>query len=240
MGVDRTSSERGRRYRNRVKLEDSTRGNSAISPEKYKKDIPVQAWMESRYLATLSEWLDKDQDVYSRTRTLSEVLQEGVRLLVEHLVRRGEVDMVDDPLAAQNMLVMKYRISIRKGYGARGKNNSIHNQVLTERRREIAGSVENIEPLRDIRERPVNEVNLGRMRIPEKDRELIEEQVRIYKELEQRDLDKEVEKQKAAAMDSPHFRKEPERELTADEVAEINTKRNLEKMAAADKALEDF
>lgn len=197
---DRTSSERNRRYRNNVKLSNSTDGQSAIDPRTYKKDIPTQAWMDSRYLATLSEWLDQGKDIYDRTRTLSEVMQEGIRVLVDHLVRCNEVDMIDDPSIAQKMLVMKYKIKIRKGYGARGKQNFIHNQVLTERRREVAGSIEREDRSRDIRERPVYETHIDV--IPEEEKGKIDEMVRIYNELEQKDIKKETERQKANAMKS--------------------------------------
>ena len=147
MGVDKTITERQRRYRQKAKLENETRGNAAVNPVTYKKDIPTQAWVESRYLATLSEWLDRRK----RTRRLSEVVQEGIRVLVDHLVNNGDVRMVDDSVAAQDMLIDKYGIVIRRGYGARGKNNSLHNAVLTERRREVAGSIESNEPPRDMR-----------------------------------------------------------------------------------------
>lgn len=138
MSGDRTANERGRRYRKGIKVEDETRGNAAINPVRYKKDIPVQVWMESRYLATLSEWLDKSE----RTRRLSEVVQKGIEILVDHLVMSDQIKMVDDSVAARDMLVYKYGIKIRDTYGARGRNNRIHNAVLTERRRELGERID--------------------------------------------------------------------------------------------------
>jgi len=125
-----------RRYRQRLKTGDSnyveneTRGNSMIDPRSYKKDVPMQAWMDSRDIATLSEWLDVEE----RTKYMSEVVQEGIRILVEHLVSNGIVERIEDTTEARRLLEWKYKINLSQRK-ARGGKNALHNQVLTEKRR---------------------------------------------------------------------------------------------------------
>jgi len=130
--VDRTAGERQRRYREKRKMEDETRGSTSdLNPKSFKKDMTVQAWMDSRYIATLSRYLDEEY----RTKYLSEVLQEGIRILVDSLVKAGKVKMIEGSDEARDELEWKYRIDLRK-YFRRGAKNAVHNDVLTERVRE--------------------------------------------------------------------------------------------------------
>jgi len=236
MTVDRTSSERQKRYRAGIKQEDSTCGSSAIKPVTYKKDIPVQAWMDSRYLATLSEWLDRD--IYNRTRRLSEIIQLGIQSLVDHLIKCGEVEMVDDSVDAQEMLKIKYGIVIREGYGARGRNNRTHNAVLTEQRRELAGSIERCKDHRDIKNQPVYETNINKVRVTDEEYERqmgrSREEIRelANKALNEK-RDKAIEKQKANAQKDSHL-------IDIGDGIAIDLEDSQARAEANDKALEEM
>jgi len=143
--VDKTAGERQRRYRQRVAMENETRGRSILNPKSFKKDMTVQAWMDSRYIATLSRYLDNEY----RTKYLSEVLQEGIRILVDHLVKAGQIEMVEGSAEAREELEWKYRIDLSK-YRRKGAKNSAHNDALVERVRDNRiDHVEIDEPDRD-------------------------------------------------------------------------------------------
>ena len=111
---------------------DSTRGRSLMRPETFKNDVTVQVWLESRYLATLSEWLDSSGE---RPRFLSEVVRAGVEGLVSGLVSNGQVDMIEDTQIAREMLERKFKVNLN--VRNRGKKNAFHNLLLTEERREV-------------------------------------------------------------------------------------------------------
>jgi len=225
---------RQRRYRQRVRVENETRGNAMIMPVSYKKDVPVQVWMESRYLATLSVWLDANE----RTKYLSEVVQEGIRVLVDHLVRSGEVDMVDDSVAARDMLRWKYRIKLEDTkYGSRGKNNTLHNAVLTEQRREIAGSVVRGEGSRDMREIAVHESRSEY--VPDE----VYEKVTGMSRGEIRELDRKLQAEKVRDRlqrepdNTPLY--DPSKPYRKDE-ATVDVEENVRRMKEADEKLEDM
>lgn len=113
--------------------EDSTRGKSVLNPVNYKGDALIQVWMDSRILATLLMWLDR-QEQYPRF--MSEVVRIPLQTLVEYLVEGGDVKMVEETGKARRMLESRFRIDLNKG--KRGKKNVLHNQILSDSRRRIA------------------------------------------------------------------------------------------------------
>ena len=112
--------------------EDSTKGKSRIMPKKYKGDTYVQCWLDSRKLATLSKWLDEDSD--HRTRFLSDIIKYIVDMVIEHLVKVGEVEMIDLTEDARDMLTRKYRTNLNPS--GRGTKNVLHNLTLDNMRME--------------------------------------------------------------------------------------------------------
>lgn len=118
-------------------IEDSTKGKSLMLPKSYKGDVVVQMWIDSRILATLSNWLDKQGNY---TRFMSEVVKDSLEILVNHLVEDG-IELVDDTIYARQLLEMKYRINLNKG--DRGSRNVQHNVALSNSRKALAGQVQN-------------------------------------------------------------------------------------------------
>lgn len=111
--------------------EDSTKGKSLIMPKSYKGDVVIQVWVDSRVLATLSHWLDKNDNY---TRFMSDVVKDSLGLLVDTLVENGE-ELIDDTLRAREILERKYRVNLNKG--ERGMRNLKHNTLLTESRKAL-------------------------------------------------------------------------------------------------------
>ena len=111
--------------------EDSTKGGSKVIPKNYKNDVMVQVWMESRKLATLSKWLEKEG---RSPRFLSEVVRDPIDILVNYLVELGEIEMVDDTTVAREMLSRRYRVQLN--VDEKGMRNAEHNIHLTEQRKE--------------------------------------------------------------------------------------------------------
>ena len=222
--VDRTAPERAKRYRERRKKEDEARGRSDINPKNYKGDLPVQVWLDSRYLATMSNYLDEKG---VQTRFLSEVIRETLEWIVDSLVEQGQVNMIDDTMLARDIIATKYRINLNSS--GRGLKNLQHNMVLTERRRSIISN----QPLKDFRDSRIykdDDIDVEEVR-----RET-EEQLRKIEAMKKEAMDKDVERQKAAAMNDPRVvRLEGE-----SETVKSNVDRNLEKMKKADEALERF
>lgn len=127
-----TRLNRKRRGRIGEYKEDCTDGQfSILNPVTFKGDTLVQVWMDSRELATISKWLDKNGNY---TRFLSEVVKEGIHMICEELVSEGEVALVEDTAEARNMLERKYRINLNPS--GRGEKNALHNIILSERKRE--------------------------------------------------------------------------------------------------------
>jgi hypothetical protein len=92
--------------------------------------------MDSRVLATISNWLDGTDEI---PRHLSHVVRRPLELLTAQLVDEGEVEMVDDTSLARFMLERKYNVNLNKG--GRGKKNVVHNQVLSDSRRKLGSSL---------------------------------------------------------------------------------------------------
>ena len=113
--------------------EDSTRGSSLINPLNYKGDVLVQVWMDSRVLATLTNWLEKSG---AYPRFMSESVRRPLESLAAHLVDTGQVEMVDDTVTARALLENRFRVTLNKG--ERGGKNILHNQILSDKRVELA------------------------------------------------------------------------------------------------------
>lgn len=110
--------------------EDSTKGKSMMIPLNYKGDYLYQVNLDSRYVATLSEWLDIKMGY--DTRYASEVIREAITLLVDHLVSQGAITMIEDTNEARRLLQRKYKVSLNRGN--RGRKNLLHNQILSDKR----------------------------------------------------------------------------------------------------------
>uniref|UniRef100_A0A6H2A155 Uncharacterized protein n=3 Tax=viral metagenome TaxID=1070528 RepID=A0A6H2A155_9ZZZZ len=109
---------------------DSTKGKSLVhDPQTYKRDALVQAWIDSRDLATLSEFLDLNG---LNTRFLSEVLQHSLRILTDMLKSSGEANYIEDMDIARDMLFRKYRVNLNPTN--RGLKNAHHNRILKNRK----------------------------------------------------------------------------------------------------------
>jgi hypothetical protein len=118
-------------------MEDETRGRSrVINPRNYKKDVFVQSNMESRHLATVSNWLDANG---SYTRHLGGVASEAVRILAEMIAEQGQVEFIDDQIEARALLQRKYGVNLNSG--GRLLKNVFHNTLLDENRREMTDFV---------------------------------------------------------------------------------------------------
>jgi hypothetical protein len=112
--------------------EDSTKGNSLINPLNYKGDVLVQVWIDSRVLATLCRWLDKN-DCYSRF--MSQVVRRPLEVIADMLVSSGDVEIVDDTIEARKMLERRFNVDLNRG--GRGEKNVMHNIELGNRREEL-------------------------------------------------------------------------------------------------------
>ncbi len=109
----------------RVYKEDSTRGRAVVRPRNYKGDTLVQAWIDRRKLAVISQWLDEGG---YRTRFLSDLVKLTIDEVVAELVERGIVEMIEFTDSATKILEMKYRADLNPG--KRGMRNLHHNMVL--------------------------------------------------------------------------------------------------------------
>lgn len=111
---------------------DETRGRSILQPINYKCDTLVQVWIDARVLATLDQWMEMN-GIFPRS--FSEVARRPLEMLVETLVSDGLAKMVEETVIARHSLERRYRVKLNKG--DRGKKNALHNQILTEGRKEL-------------------------------------------------------------------------------------------------------
>jgi hypothetical protein len=125
--------------------EDSTRGSSVINPLTYKGDVLIQVWIDSRILATLCDWLEKNGNY---PRFMSEVVREPLRVMFETLTHGKDVDIVDDTNEARRRLTQRFRVDLSRG--GRGGKNVLHNQILTDRRRELGERIKPEQKVPDI------------------------------------------------------------------------------------------
>ena len=176
---------------------DATRGSSMINPERYKGDVLVQVWVDSRILATLSNWLDKKGVI---TRFMSQVIKEPLRVLVEHLVEDGEVEMVDDTVVARDLLQRKYQINLNPR--GRGGKNILHNVVLSDRRKNLGDRLDDTEYSVNV---PIHTAAGQREALMEQ----VERAKSIYKDIEQKKRIEEI-KEVHAKIDDMEFVKDDE------------------------------
>jgi len=130
---------------------DETRGNSQIDPLNYKGDVLAQTWIDSRVLATLSVWLEKNGYF---PKSLSDIVRTPLEMLMEFLVNNKDVEVVEDTNNAREILQNRYRVMLNKG--GRGGKNILHNQVLSERRHELGESIRRQEVVSDAN-KPIEE-----------------------------------------------------------------------------------
>jgi len=133
--------------------EDSTKGGSLINPLNYKGDVLVQVWVDSRVLATLCGWLEK-QGTYPIH--LSQVARKPLEVLAEVLVNGGDAELIDDTVEARDMLQKRFKIDLSRG--GRGTKNVQHNITLSIRREELAESVQRGKRFSDVN-RPLRQMN---------------------------------------------------------------------------------
>lgn len=145
---------------------NSTKGKSLINPTSYKGDVLTQVWLDSRVLATLSNWLD-GQENGLKTRFLSEVVKYSLTSLADFLVDNNEVELVDDTIYARSLLEFKYKVNLNpKG---KGKRNIQHNMLLSDKRKKLKASNQFLTP--DI-DKPMNDSS------PDSRIEMIEEELK--------------------------------------------------------------
>lgn len=112
--------------------EDATKGKSILQPINYKCDTLVQVWIDARVLATLDQWMEMN-GVFPKS--FSEVARKPLEMLVDSLVGDGLAKMVEETVVARSMLAKRYRVNLNRG--DKGKKNILHNQILTEQRKEL-------------------------------------------------------------------------------------------------------
>jgi hypothetical protein len=111
------------RYKRGKYVEDTTMGKSKVIPKKYKGDMMLQAWVDSRKVAAVSAWLDQDGP---NTRHMSDVLKLMLDAVVKSIKYEGfEMKSFDESRA---MLESKYKVDLNPQ--GRGLKNLRHNMVL--------------------------------------------------------------------------------------------------------------
>jgi len=111
------------RYKRGKYVEDTTMGKSKVIPKKYKGDMMLQAWVDSRKVAVVSAWLDQDGP---NTRHMSDVLKLMLDAVVKSIKYEGfDMKGFDESRA---MLENKYKVDLNPQ--GRGLKNLRHNMVL--------------------------------------------------------------------------------------------------------------
>ena len=171
--------------------EDETRGRGKVNPRQYKGDVITQVWLDSRMLATLSNWLDVE-GIFPRF--LSEVVRETLEMVIDNVVSSGKIDMVEDTDKARNLLQRRYRINLnpknKKGGDIGGKNVS-HNQVLSGRLVERSGQDRFVSKGQVRKEQPLPlpvQEQEQEQPTPVVSKAEIEQGVKIYEELRKKEL----------------------------------------------------
>ena len=130
------------RYEKDRYKEDSTRGKAISQPRTYKRDALVQAWVDRRKLAMLSEWLDNNGFF---TKHLSDVLKGTIDAIVGQLVDNGSVEKIELTEDAVRILDMKYKADLNPR--GRGLRNLTHNLQLDEIRKSNSFEYEINQPI---------------------------------------------------------------------------------------------
>jgi len=161
------------------------------NPRKYKRDVLMQVWLESRHLATLLKWLEKE-GYFVRFR--SEIIRHAVEQLVGHLTETGVVEMVEFTEDAQKML--HSRFGADSNPSGRGGANLHHNLVLDSRRRE--GQVGGYNPgsvYRSSQDTSANAFTEEPNVVTDDIKALVKKGVEIYKGLEKEEQTSEIDRQ---------------------------------------------
>lgn len=170
-------------------VRNSTKGSAIVDPVDYKGDAFVQCWVDSRVLATISNWLDMEGRV---TRFLSEVVKDGLQILCDNLVEKQLVELVDDTKDARNLLSLKYRVNLNpKG---RGMRNLRHNLVLSERRKKLGLIKSDFRGVSKVDVNSPMRVRSGSLDDEERRRK-VDEALEIYRKIEEEEMKKSLEKQ---------------------------------------------
>lgn len=90
-------------------------------------DTNVQVMLDSRVLMTLCQWLDEREQI----RYFSDIVKEGVYLLVETLIDNGETRLVED--TNESKYFLEYRFGVNLNRGGKGKRNLLSNMVISDR-----------------------------------------------------------------------------------------------------------
>lgn len=204
------------------RVEDSTRGKCYMNPKTYKGDVPVQTWLDSRYLATMSTWLDNKG---ISNRFLSDIVRNAMEIVVDSLIEQGEIAMVDDTRVARDMIEFKYRIKLN-AHG-RGERNIIHNITLTEKRKDM-----NYSSIRNYNE--VNNADDRLIEINKKSMQILKEQ----EELANKERENNLNKQRQVAYAHPSCIKDEDIRQSGEISIDMND--SLSKMKANDEALKNF
>ena len=113
-------------------VEDSTKGRALVNPRSYKRDVMCQVWLESRHLATVMRWLDREGWF---VRFKSDIVRTCVEQVFYHIVENELGEVVDFADDARRMLESRFGVDSNNASG-KGLRNAAHNMVLDERRRE--------------------------------------------------------------------------------------------------------
>lgn len=106
---------------------DATKGKSKVDPRTFKGDVLVQVWVDSRVIATLSEWID---NTGNSTRYMSEVVKGILNAVLIQVVEKGEIEMIEWTTEARELLEKKYKVNLNPS--GRGMKNVLHNELLSD------------------------------------------------------------------------------------------------------------
>lgn len=212
---------------------NSTKGRSGLDPINYKGDVLTQVWLDSRVLATLSTWLEKYDHC---PKFMSDVVRKPLEILIDHLVHEGEVKMIDDTATARRMLQGRYNVNLNRG--DKGRKNSLHNHVLSDRRGSLSARME--------RKGMINQVNVPMER---KMVSRVEESIVSDRDIERGREEKEKERVEELnnAINSGMVAIEPveitlKEGMSDEELSEYNRKRDEDRVKVENKPIkvEDF
>lgn len=182
---------------------DCTRGQSLINPMTYKGDVLVQVWMDSRSLATIMKWMDKNG---MQPRFMSQVVRRPFEVLAAHVVENEGCECIDDTATARFMLEDRFQVNLNRGN--KGLKNVVHNKVLStngpslgDRLGDVNYEVGNVQP----KEKLSQEEAVAKYR-----KEKALEAMKAMEDHERKEQDEEVARQLAAAKESNLCVKEEE------------------------------
>lgn len=109
-------------------IEDSTVGKSVLNPITYKRDVFVQVWIQSRYLAILDQWLE---DGGIRNKYMAGIVNKTIEQVINSLMESGEIKNLLTCQGARDYLEFKFNTKLN--IANRGKKNILHNLHLDSR-----------------------------------------------------------------------------------------------------------